>query len=557
MENILNKFRLSSEEGTDLIKQLPRNLKVTTLRTFIIGLAVHMFVYTNPIFGHDAAQMYWDPVSFTTAASNSRWLIVFWQSLTKNVFQPWMCGLLTLIMYSLSAWVVCETLEIKRTKAVVAVSGILITAPAVISSNLYLSSAYIYAAAMLLSCLSPYFYKKYRFGWIPAILCMFMCGGTYAGYVSVGLTIFLIDSVVQIITGKDKDFMKVFVKHLGYLVVFVVAMVANALVLVVFGGQTSMRGLSLTSTSDAGYLKRIIDAWLYSVDYYMPDSVSTGYSFLQRQRPYYWLFFAAAVATVLRGIYLIYKNKRIKSPLTLCIAMFDVLCLPLAINIIGALAYSYTLTQPAFVLPWVVFILIYETLCSSTEITAEINSNTKKAIAGAMYTVLIAAISLTAVWNNSLLANVAYTKAYNNYEAGLALANRIIAKAENTDGYITGETQVLFVGSPRDVSASDHSGHYDFCGSLAGVGYSHWDTAFTFMAPLKCFINQQLANGMTIINGDFFITAEEAEAQLKGIAPEIFDNIGETIAEMKSFPENDCYILQDGILIFKLGEKNY
>ena len=149
-------------------RRIPYTLRVSLAATFLIGVAAHFFCYTNVMFNHDGAAMYWERLTFAEGALGSRWLVPVWQAMVACVQMPWLEGILTLLFYAVSAWLVCETLHIRYTALIVLVNGILVTSPTAISSNMYLSSAHQYAGALLFACLAVYLFERYRRGWLGA-----------------------------------------------------------------------------------------------------------------------------------------------------------------------------------------------------------------------------------------------------------------------------------------------------------------------------------------------------------------------------------------------------
>ena len=155
MENLRSKpfwDRSPLESLADGYKKLPRNFKLCMLATFIIGLAAHMYCYTNMLTGADDAFLFSDTRTFADGASGTRWLLAIYFALIKTIRMPWLLGVMTLLLYGVAAWLVCETLSITSSVGIILVSGLMVTSPTMISSNFYLTSAHMYAGALLFAC---------------------------------------------------------------------------------------------------------------------------------------------------------------------------------------------------------------------------------------------------------------------------------------------------------------------------------------------------------------------------------------------------------------------
>ena len=162
------------ESLADGYKKLPRNFKLCMLATFIIGLAAHMYCYTNMLTGADDSALFTQGFSWADGASGTRWLIKLYWDLLGTIRTPWLLGVVTLALYGAAAWFVCEALGITSRAGVVLVSGLMVTCPTMISSNFYLTSAHIYAGALLFACMAAYAYEKCGTAGSPR-LCLCCC----------------------------------------------------------------------------------------------------------------------------------------------------------------------------------------------------------------------------------------------------------------------------------------------------------------------------------------------------------------------------------------------
>ena len=245
-------------------KRIPYNLRVALVATFVIGVVAHFFCYTNVFFNHDDASMYWYRISLGDAATGTRWLTPLWQTMVACVQIPWLEGIFTLFFYSLSVWLICEALEIIYPALIVLVSGILVTSPTAIASNMYLSSAHQYAGALLFACLALYAFEKWKYGWLGAFVCLLISAGTYASYVNLSVSLFLLLHIVRILTTRQENPVQVFWKHLRFLLTFGAAMVATAGIVAflvkLFGVKAQGRVDDALYGGGAQYGEKIADA---------------------------------------------------------------------------------------------------------------------------------------------------------------------------------------------------------------------------------------------------------------------------------------------------------
>ena len=549
MKNLLDIF--SVNDNDNIIEKIPRDFKIAAISTFVFGLCAHLFMFANPIFGHDASNLYWASQSFTDAAAQARWLVPFWHGLLTNVYQPWLCGVLTLIVYSFVSYFICKYFNITRTLAIALISGIMVTAPTATSSNLYLSSAYIYALALLFAVLSAYCYKKFRYGWILSVLFMFLCGGTYTAYVSFAVTLFICHSVINIINGRYSNFVSTLLTHISFVAVTLSGLFANVAVIVFFGGHSSVRGVSLTGSESTGFVGKIINVYKHTIGTF---GAKNHISYMAESRLFYFAFVCAVIATAAAAGLLIFKNKVYKK-LTIAVLAADLICLPLAMDVIGVLYESHLLMHAAFIAPWIVIVVIYEEICRDADILANVKVCCKKAAAGTVYAVIVLVFSFFSIGHRTVLANVCYTKAFANYQAGIATATRIANFIEDAEGYVPGQTKVVFVGN---IEGNNHNHAYSLSDSVTGIGSDfydgYWDTAIPAAFSLKAFIQQHLGYKIEILNETYFtsIYGIKSYADERPNAIE-YDSLWDEYDKLQNFPDENCYVIYKDVMLFRLS----
>lgn len=535
-------------------KRIPYNLRVALVSTFVIGVVAHFFCYTNVFFNHDDASMYWYRISLGDAATGTRWLTPLWQTMVACVQIPWLEGIFTLFFYSLSAWLICETLEITYPALIVLVSGILVTSPTAISSNMYLSSAHQYSGALLFACLALYAFEKWKHGWFWAFGCLLVSAGTYGAYVNLSVSLFLMLHIVKILTTQRENPVRVFWDHLRFLLTFGAAMVATAGIVAflvkLFGVAAQGRVDDALYGGTAQYVEKIADALMLVWESFSPTG---DLSYFQENPLVYGVFAVAAVCSLVLLVLLFIKNRIWQQPLRLLVLVVDILCLPLAMNLIGVFYYGHTLMQIAFVVPWLLFVLLAQRLCTQPDLVAWVQAGAARAKVFVGYAVVVAAVSVVTIVNGIYLANVSYMKAYAIYESGLALTNRIVDRIEATPDYVAGQTRVLFVGDIKNNYAPYRHG-FSMTDSVTGIGRYSWDTSLTYNLVLSTYIEQQLGIQMQFLNPTDPAYADTAPELLAEAGVSWADESEEIINGLEAFPSQNCIYLQDDVLIIKLSD---
>lgn len=535
-------------------KRIPYTLRMALISTFVIGVVAHFFCYTNVFFNHDDATIYWCRLSIGEAATGSRWLAPLWQTMVACVQMPWLEGIFTLFFYSLSVWLICEALEITYPALIVLVSGILVTSPTTISSNMYLGSAHQYSGALLFACLALYAFEKWKHGWFWAFGFLLISAGTYAAYVNLSVSLFLMLHIVKILTTRRENPRRVFWEHLRFLLTFGAAMLATAGIVAffvkLFGVTAQGRVDDALYGGTAQYGEKIADALMLVWEAFSPTG---DLSYFQENPLVYGVFVVAAVCSLVLLVLLFIKNRIWQQPLRLLVLVVDLLCLPLAMNLIGVFYYGHTLMQIAFVVPWLLFVLLAQRLCTQPDLVAWVQAGATRVKMFAGYAVVVAAVSVVTIVNGVYLANVSYMKAYALYESGLALTNRIVDRIEATPNYVAGETRVLFVGDIKNNYAPYRYG-FAMTDSITGIGRYSWDTSLTYNLVLSTYIEQQLGIQMQFLNPSRSIYADTAPELLAEAGVSWADESKEIINGLEEFPSQNCIYLQDDVLIIKLSD---
>ena len=550
MENLRSKpfwDRSPLESLADGYKKLPRNFKLCMLATFIIGLAAHMYCYTNMLTGADDAFLFSDTRTFADGASGTRWLLAIYFALIKTIRMPWLLGVMTLLLYGVAAWLVCETLSITSSVGIILVSGLMVTSPTMISSNFYLTSAHMYAGALLFACLAAYAYKKWRHSWIAAFVFMLLSEGSYAAYISMTLCLFFLCSLKELLFDQEANDKHNLVRHFGMLFLFGGSMVATTVICnLITANNTAGRVQDAQAQAATDYIDNIITSVQQVFAFFLPG---TSNSYFHGERVMYSLFLLCAALSAVLVIWLLVKQQLWKRPLGLFLLVADIVCLPLAMNVIGIVSkWVHTLMTFAYLTPWLFFVMAVEQLYRREDLRKDWERLLRWG-----YSLLSCVVAGLTVLCGIRLANICYTKAYARYTEGLADSIRLTNLIEAIPNYVKGETPVAFVGvSDNDFPRQDT---YELTSDIAGIGdLYYWQGMYTAPFVLDSYVNQHLRANMLIFPQDAAIfTADTIADQLNdaGINASA-DEIKELLQDLHAFPKEDCWTWYNNVLLIKL-----
>ena len=550
MENLRSKpfwDRSPLESLADGYKKLPRNFKLCMLATFIIGLAAHMYCYTNMLTGADDAFLFSDTRTFADGASGTRWLLAIYFALIKTIRMPWLLGVMTLLLYGVAAWLVCETLSITSSVGIILVSGLMVTSPTMISSNFYLTSAHMYAGALLFACLAAYAYKKWRHSWIAAFVFMLLSEGSYAAYISMTLCLFFLCSLKELLFDQEANDKHNLVRHFGMLFLFGGSMVATTVICnLITANNTAGRVQDAQAQAATDYIDNIITSVQQVFTFFLPGTYNT---YFHGERVMYSLFLLCAALSAVLVVWLLVKQQLWKRPLGLFLLVADIVCLPLAMNVIGIVSkWVHTLMTFAYLTPWLFFVMAVEQLYRREDLRKDWEKLLRWG-----YSLLACVVAGLTVLFGIRLANICYTKAYARYTEGIADSIRLTNLIEAIPNYVKGETPVAFVGVSDNHFLRQDA--YELTSDIAGIGdLYYWQGMYTAPFVLDSYVNQHLRANMLIFPQDAAIfTADTIADQLNdaGINASA-DEIKELLQDLHAFPKEDCWTWYNDVLLIKL-----
>lgn len=227
----------------------------------------------------------------------------------------------------------------------------------------------------------------------------------------------------------------------------------------------------------------------------------------------------------------------------------DIVCLPLAMNVIGIVSkWVHTLMTFAYLTPWLFFVMAVEQLYRRDDLRKDWERLLRWG-----YSLLACVVAGLTVLCGIRLANICYTKAYARYTEGLADSIRLTNLIEAIPNYVKGETPVAFVGvSDNDFPWQDA---YELTSDIAGIGdLYYWQGMYTAPFVLDSYVNQHLRANMLIFPQDAAIfTADTIADQLNdaGINASA-DEIKELLQDLHAFPKEDCWTWYNDVLLIKL-----
>ena len=430
-------------------------LKACLIPTFIIGLIAHAYGFLHNIFSHDALN------AFYADADEERWKValgrflvpVVRKLLTGSVALPWVIGLLSLALISLSMYFIIKMfdLDYKQKLPITLISGIMVTNITVTAGvATYIYELHFDMLALLLACIAAYIWsqhdelKWYALSALTAVASIAL----YQSYFEVTLLLMILYSVYSIFEGSSAA--KAFVKALKGLITAVAAFAVyyglykfvTMTLKIEPEGRTFSFAFDSLAQNIVTMFKRIAAFYLKPASVY-PSVVIAIVNVL---------IILMTVVLVLTGLKKLEKNNLKEKILVVFLGIAAVI----SINVIGITgAKIHDLMVYAY---WIIFAFLIILLCKNN---FEIGKGIK------IISFILVGIF---IWNNILVANTAYIKRDNEQGAVLSALTRVVNDLEKRDDYEIGKSEIIFYGH-IDSLKIDEEKEFESVNEIEGMKY--------------------------------------------------------------------------------------
>ena len=497
--------------------------------TVLFGLCAHAYRFFNLDFSHDSLMIYED--DWSVQIGLGRFLHPLYREIRGDLTAPFLMGLLALLWLALANYIVISLLELRSLKHIALLCGIL-SSNAVLTFTFatYLHDGDAYALAYLLAALAAWLAVRYSWGflaaWVPLVLSLSL----YQSYLNVAIILLMIAFVKHVLDGLEtKELLIRIAKYLGallgglvvYYIVLQIVLAATGIALL-----DTENGLAQLGNYDlSGLLQLVIDTVKYPIRYmlrpetYHPQIVA-GINLV---------VFLLSLAALVRAA-IVKKLKKV--PLLLLVLC--VLAMPFGINAVYFVSignqHSLMIFSFFFFYAFALVLWEYHRELPPIRFTEKIPAaNGLKKLPPILCGGLLSVLILF----NVVFANQIYLRKALEYDATISYLTKVTYSMEQTDGYVPGETPVLFLGELRDsVLFHDRRGFEE----LNGIGL-HQQFSTTYSSTFFHFFNAVLSyriNWMDTANAESYAGLPEVQA-------------------MPAYPARGSCRIVDGVLIVKLS----
>lgn len=497
-----------------LRKKIKQEWKTAFLAAMAVGLLIHLPAMLSDIPNHDGLDsLYFDQNMITSG----RWFLTVACGFSSFYSIPWVIGLLGLLFLSLAAAALVELLEVKKSWAIVAISGLLVAFPAIASTFAYVFTLDGYMLALLLAVLSVLLTRKYRYGFLPGALCLAFSMGTYQAYLPFAMILSIFAVAAHIaekgeVRGKLNQLLR-------YLLMGILGSVSYygilRLLLWIQGKElASYQGIS-GMTSLGGLIKALPGAYRDFFAFTLKGNVlfNNGISGVACA--------VLAVSALAMLLIISVQRKWWKNPWFFVIIIGIAIVLPPVTNVILLISpgVNYHLLMRY---QWVLYLI------GMTAVVSKYGGEAKR---GWVLEWMTFAAALLLVFFYGVTDNIGYANLHKKYEKTYAYCVRLLDRIEQTPGYYPG-IPIAMIGVVGDEQFPVTDLTQDVTSGMIGI---NGDILLYTGPNYRKFIQNYLGATLNILPA--------------GAMAEMYYD--EEYVAMESFPGEDSIRIIDGIMYIK------
>ena len=490
------------------------------LSVLIWGMAAHGYGFLHSSFSHDSLS------EFNGGMGSNSWKIqlgriavpVYKAIFRTNLTLPWMCGLLALIWIGLAVFLTARMLSLRNRAEIFLIAGVFtvnLTVTATAATYLHDFDGNMFG--MLCAAAAVFLWQRYRFGYLVGSVLLAVCMGIYQSYLSVAIVLILLICIGWLLKGEA--FAGVFRRGLTAIGMLLLGGILYALML---GLTWKLSGITPASGS-SNTLDLLLTLTPRDILRLMRDTYFDTFRRLFRViTPYpQWMIRAATGLLLLLTAGLFIAALRGKGKRETLLSIVLAALIPLGMNVVYVLSSGMVHDLMVYGI-WLSYLPALLLAFGSS-------GRLKKGIRWGC--ALLAGFLLYA---DVQTANVLYLKKDMEQDAFLSYMTRVVYTMESCDGYVAGQTPVVFVGDPPQNSYTIPG--FERYAGITGAD-SSGATGLTEDFRARAYF-QYVLNDPALIPGSDVFAQMESDPRVDA---------------MPEYPESGSVAMIDGVLVVKFS----
>lgn len=493
---------------------------------FIIGLLSHGYFFLNGALSHDSLWAIDANNDLKLKIVNGRFMQYLVFNLRGWIVMPWILGVMSLFWTSCSVYIIAKTYNLDSKISIFFISLILIlNIPNIITIATYVHEVDSYQLALFLSLLSVYV-SRFKHGYILSIIFIVFTLGLYQPFISTIVTGFVLISIIDVLDNQEfktiikKGIQRILIIGAGCLLYLIVM----NLIINLYEYKLSYRANAMFNIDFS--IKNITRTMSQTINYFQ---YAPSHTILAVQTIFfcYKLFFIILVYNLIISII---NNKLKKSNILLSIILLIVFIF--SMNIMYFISNSEYHNLMHYGNLFMIFLGII-----LADYTSKIGAKIGIIKINRGFRLFSFILILVIYFNNFVFANQSYFRKYTDFISVNSTMTRIIKDMEDIEGYVIGETQVLF-SDPLSLSAL-----YNSNDDMPQIS-PHWMLKRGIIS-IRASYEQYFKNIMKYPINLHEINYQNYIANERILFPEFLD--------MPQFPNNGYMQMVDGVILIKIG----
>lgn len=427
-------------------------LKRILLFTVIFGFFVHGYRFLNMNLTHDSLGFVFPQDITRFMSSIGRFSFHIFYYVFQVYPEPLFFGLISLLMIGLGAFFIARILELNDICGILVSAVMTVSLPFTLFSATFIGSLPVFSFSFFFSILSVYFVEKKGRGnfFFAIILLAFAMGGEDQSIIQFAIALSILVVIKNILEGKNNIFYKMITYSSFLLLSGIVYFALYKLTLSLLKIDPSLAYNSLEHIKIDNLLKNLVntdflkEAYLLPLRFFFSKHEQSGGVSYPLPKIFQFASIFIYIFCLIYPIILAIKKKIEKKSLVLFFIIF--ILYPFAVNsvffISNGLMHGLMKLSYYFILILGIMFIdnIYKNeVCFSSSFRLKLAPNID-------YRYFLFFPFLLVIFVSFLFAKNIYFVKELQFNYVNQTVNRVLVNIENSDGYIPGETRVIFIG---------------------------------------------------------------------------------------------------------------
>ena len=504
-------------------------VRLCALYTACFTLIAHGYRYLSMGFSGDAALIS-QAGEEAYQISLGRFLQPLYWQIRGYITAPLVIGLFATAFLIVAAASVTWVLGLTRRRDIALVCGLLAASETFAVSNAtYLPWTDVYALSLMLSSLGTAAFFRWRFGWLlVSPVCFFLSLSAYQSYLAVAAALLILACLLALLRGERT--VSVWLMGIRACVSLLLGLALYALVL-----QGVLSAWGLTASQDYNGVGRVGMIPLEQIAALLRTTYLTPLRYLFDPAspdviPWHVRVIPAGLNLLLLACaagLLVFRLRRARPGVVLT-ALFLLAVFPLGVNFVEFIAQG--IVNGLMIYAYGFFYVLCAVLTTpGARLDGAAQTRPERWLCGLTALLLAAVIGV-----GTVAANQMAFKRDLEYASTLSVVTRILDRAEQTEGYVPGETPVVLVGILPSSPVSMERPGFEAIARHQGMRYTY---AASYETSTYWYLQMALGAKVNLVS-------HEERRALSGRSE---------VEQMPVFPQEGCCAMIDGKLYIRIN----